>query len=132
VGTTLRSRRLPLAGRRLGVVGAGAAGAALAAAALAAPLAGFCSASLGSAILCSEGKLAGSASYLAPAFPPSPPCLLLGRGPLATGDGLPSPTLGAGIRLGALPVHRQIAPVAHSTIASDLRQPLDIELNLAA
>jgi hypothetical protein len=50
----------------------------------------------------------------------------------ATGNGLLGTLCSSGVRTGALPVGRQVAAVAHATIATNLDEALDIHLNLAA
>src|SRR5579871_2322721 len=51
---------------------------------------------------------------------------------LAAADGLLRALAGAGVRLRALAVHRQAAPVADAPVGADLGQPLDRLLPLAA
>src|SRR6476646_8359717 len=51
---------------------------------------------------------------------------------LAASDGLLRALAAAGVRLRALPVHRQAAPVADAAVRADLGEPLDGLLPVAA
>src|SRR5215212_9681759 len=57
--------------------------------------------------------------------------LLLRRCLAATGHRPPGPLPHACVGPGALPVDRQIPPVPDPTVAADLHQPLDVEVDLA-
>src|ERR671936_272205 len=57
--------------------------------------------------------------------------LLLRRGLLAAGDRLLGSLAHAGVGARPLAMHGQAAAVAHTAIAADLHQPLDVQVDLA-